>query len=165
MGQNVIPKNGGTLLPWHRDLIPLLAMGFWPAQIAARLNVPVNRVDYAKQLPVVRAAVRVAQTEMWTKLGSVIADQMLQDAPQNIAFLQSVRDGTARDADGAAPPWRERVAAAARLLDSQVARKILRTEDGKVEHVLQVSDAERQRIEACARDAGVTLAVAARDGA
>ncbi len=147
------------LLPWHlTDLIPLMAQGYGKTAIMARLGKSKGSVEQAMNKPAVRAAVARAREVSFEKLGNQIAAQMLRDTPKNLAFLQSVRDAEILNQRGEEPEFRERIVAATRLMDSQVPRRHISSQ--QVSGTIGVgvfSATDAQDISALAIDAGLSL--------
>ena len=144
-------------MPWHAALIPLVARGYGPSAIARQLGKSQTQVCHAMKLGRVREAVARMQAVTLERLGQQIADQILRDAPRNLAFLEQVRDADLVDQDGKQPQFRERVTAAMRLLDSQVPKRSITQSQVTGQLAVQVSRGEAEDIARLAIAAGVVL--------
>lgn len=148
---------GTKLLPWHREILPLLAQGYGVRAIASKTGRKATAIRYAVKSPAVMQAVQRMQEVMVDRLGDQIAQQILRDAPKNLAFLEQVRDNQLDDDKAEV---RDRITAAIRLLDSQLPRKTSSTQhlSGQVGVGVQVfSREEAIDVTALAEQAGIVL--------
>jgi hypothetical protein len=142
---------------WHAQVVTMMARGYGPAAIAREVGQSRDVVTHAMRLGRVREAVARVQAVSLDRLGQQIADQILRDAPRNIAFLEQVRDADLVDQEGKEPMFRERVTAAMRLLDSQVPKRSITQTQVSGQVGVQVSRVEAEDISRLAIEAGVVL--------
>jgi hypothetical protein len=124
-------------------MIPLLAAGMTPKQIAAELGCSREHVYAVKNNDEVREELAQYQREVSLGFQQALVTEVARDGLRNLKFLKRVRSGKI-EAKG--EQLRVRVAAATALLDRQLPKRTEVTEDRTIRLLLQ--PAERQALEA-----------------
>ena len=133
------------LLPRHRLMAVLTALGKTRKEIAKECNVGEWSVVHAQRSPLFRKAVDEESANLRNKLLNSAVDLVMADAPGNVRFLQSVRDGILHppDADPAdLDVLKLRLDASKTLYGTQVPKKI----ESSLDHQLHIT------VEATERD-------------
>jgi hypothetical protein len=122
----------------HKLMAFMVAAGMKNSEIAKQLHCNAARISVIKSSPLFKTLVAQHQREMTTYGVKNAMDKLLGDAPYNVDFIRSVRDGEFADPEDA----RVRLSAAGMLFDRQIPRK---SEDGvKNSLTITVEHAQKQ---------------------
>lgn len=103
----------------HRMMALMVAAGMSNQEIAKQLGFTPGRVSVIKSSPLLQTLVEQHRREILTFGIKNAVDKLIGDAPFNVDFIRSVRDGEFTDPEEA----RVRLSAAGMLFDRQIPRK------------------------------------------
>lgn len=129
--------------PYHRRMIPLIAAGMRPSQIAVELGCSREHVHAITANHEFKEELARYQREVSLGFQQALVTEVARDGLRNLRFLKAVRSGKIA---GKGEQLRVRVAAATALLDRQLPKRTEVTEDRTIR--LKIEPVERQMLEA-----------------